>query len=432
MLARPLKDEANIILNYIRKNTESKNEWVLIGSRDMPRLFNISQIYFTKLIEPIKEHAHIIYEVDESFASRFKPYRFRWVEDTQEKIDHGLTEKQFYWLDKQEVQYIKNTVAIDQFAKLSKLLKTCNLLAGDGAKDWWISIKISDLADLTVSTVKETERRLTLLISKNLLVKAKHSNYYRLALNPEHLSEIIYESKQDVVRIKPRQERKKRKPELHIVKEISYPGMVLENNSKIQPKVLDKLPQNDVESIHEEQAERIFISREMSSEQTLNNTGVGVIINNAQSARQSAISAANNMQLLINQLSELQKQEDANRRSYEAFLKLDSEYNNVRSENDSLKEKLHTCETKVQQFEHEIKLLCEYNEAFLVNAQSRMDVLLGVISGYLDEYVVRPKYEKTDELINARLKKNIWAAVDGVSKEIVDFKPECKFPPNLR
>lgn len=438
MVSRPFKDETEMVIAHIRKNTAGKNEWIPIAMRDLPKLFGISQIYFGKLMGRLKEHPNLLYEYDEHFASRHKPYQFRWTDNVNEKIRVGLTKKQFYWLSEEEIDYIKNTSATDQYAKLSKILQTCNLLAGEGGREWWVPINTKELSDVTVSTVKETERRIIFLMSKNLLIKAKHHNYYHLALDPDHLLNIIMESEQKTIRVKPKIERKKRKPELHVVDNFPIDDVTLTASESLVPEVfvefrpkdLDKTPAFDVKSIQEEQLEHKFANDAQSSSQQ--NTGVSSLLNNVLATKQSALSVVQDIQALFTQISELQKQEEANKQSYEAFLKLGSEYDIVRTENEALKEKLHSYETKLSQFDREIKLLCEYNEAFLGNAQARMDVLLGIISGYLDEYVLRPKYEKSDELINARLKKNIWAAVESTSSEITNFKPESKLPPNMR
>lgn len=436
-MARPLKDETDMIISYIRENTKDTKNWVSIGSRDVPKLFNVSQIYTVKLLEAVKEHPHILYEVDEHFASRFKPYHFRWVNDEQEKIDHGLTAKQFFWLNEKEVQFIKDTSSLDTYAKISKILKLCNLLAGDGAKKWWTPIKVSDLADLTVTTVEDTEQRLDFLISKQILVKARaYNNFYHLALDPDTLSKVLEESVQKTVRIKPKLERKKRKnveTESILAKTEDYQIKFKESGENTN-KSLDRDDSPIVQSTLEKPTDSQNCLIESFQKQPINMHGLQTnsVITNAQTIKHSISDTLVLLQKHVEELQQLQVDEEATRRSYEAFMKLGTEYDNMRSEYEQTKENLRNHKIKIQQYEHEVKLLCEYNEAVLINAQGRMDILLGVISGLLDEYVMRPKFEKSEALINARLKKSIWKAVEDASDEIINFKPEDKFPPNLK
>jgi hypothetical protein len=424
-LARPLQEETDMIINYIRENTQEKHKWVLIGNRDFPKLFNISQLYAAKLLEIVKEDPHVLYEVDETFPSRFKPYRFHWVHNEQDKIDHGLTAKQFYWLNDEEIDYIKAKTKLSTYEKMSKILKLCNLLVGDGGKEWWISPDFKELADLTVSTLRETEQRIELLLNNHLLIKAELHNLYRLALNPTQILEIKQEAKQKKVPLKPKQTRKKRKSpgdekslrsiaHENILKNFENFNRNLENNGEFTQ--IGEWDINPITYQDHNPASKIASPTIVKTKS---------VLEGAKLMEQVMMSSLGQLQEQIEQLTEIRECEEGTQRSYEAFMKLSSEH-------ESTKEKLSKCELKLRQFENEVRLLCEYNEAFVSYAQVRMDVLLGTISGIVDEYVKRPKYEQNDEIINSRLKKSIWVAVEDASEKITNYKPEDKFPPKER
>jgi hypothetical protein len=417
-MAKPLQEETNIIREYVRKKTQGKKEWVLIGNRDIPKLFNISQLYATKLLEVIKEDAHVLYEVDESFPTRFKPYRFKWADNEQEKIDHGLTAKQFYWLNDEEVEYIKTKTKFNTYEKMSKMIKLCNLLVGDGGKDWWIPLNLQDLADLTVSTTRDTERRIELLLQKQLIIRAEHQDLYRLVLDPNNLLEIKQEAKNDHVMAKPKQTRKKRKSSDN---ELSM-GLVFTPKTFLEKKEnFNRISENLGELSQERAEDHRPINRDVSPTQEISSR-IESVTKSAQAMERTIANSLGQLQEQIKQLSELREGEEKTQRSYESFMKLSSEHV-------STKEKLSNCETRIRQLENEVRLLCEYNDAFVTNAQIRMDVMLGTISGIVDEYVKRPKYEQNDEIVSSRLKKAIWTAVEDASEKITNYKPEDKFPP---
>ena len=80
-MTKPLQEKTSVIVDYVRQKTKDTNDWVHIGNRDIPRIFGISQLYAPRLLEAIKAHPNIVYEVDNKFPTCFKPYMFKWVDN---------------------------------------------------------------------------------------------------------------------------------------------------------------------------------------------------------------------------------------------------------------------------------------------------------------------------------------------------------------
>lgn len=426
-MTKPLQEKTDVIVNYVRQQTKN-GSWVHIGNRDIPRIFGISQLYAPRLLEAIKAHPNIVYEVDHKFPTRFKPYMFKWVENAEEKIEAGLSPAQFYWLSDEEVDKLKSIEPNNDYEANARILRLCNLLVSEGAKDWWMPIDVDAMSDLIVASQSETKTVVDQLIEANILIKAEKHSLYRLVLDPSFLPAIQEEAKADEVRVKPKQERKKRKSGMeNISAEISNKNTFAIDNEKNGTIISEK--RNVLEHLGENAANvspNLTGMLEIEGQATFE-----LALKNARILEQVARDAAEKTKWQIAALEQLSKRENDYERSYNAFTKLGIEHNALLNEFEATKEKADRLETRVRTLESESKKLCDYNERVMAYTQARMDVMLGQISSLIDEYASRPTYEK-DEVVAARLKKKVWESVWGTINEIVGYKPESKAVPDLK
>ena len=405
---KPFEEETRLLVEHIREKTQGiEDKWVTLGHRDIPKIAHCSTLYSRKMLELIKHNANVIYEIDENFPTRYKPYKYRYG-SREEKLDFGLSARNFFSLHQEEIDYIRSKIKIQNYAKMFTILSLCNILASSEAREYFIKINIKELADLTISNNIDTEKSIEQLISKGLLVQAKHETVYKLALDPSTHISIIEEANQKIVCVKQKKPRKKR---IHIDEDIASdqsPDSSRTNELFVEDcraKMLDSLPANMISLLPSSIDNKNALSRVDQLIGTIANMS-GMLDELKQSAT-----------IQVSDLVKLRDREEEINFSYDTFQKL-------LKENDAYREEQFSDKERIRKLENEQKKLAIWQEGFIMSSQAQLDMMLGEVSGAIDEFVKRPTYEQRDVLVAARLKKSVWGAVTNTSNLILSYKPE--------
>lgn len=188
-LDKIIDEKSQKLVEIIRDKTEDTERWVVFKHRDIPALLDTSAFSVKKIIENVKMHPNIMFEEVELAKSSRKPFQFRYVTE-EEKINKGFSEKNFYYLNQEEINMIVKRLALHgNYQENFKFLSIMNILSRDGAKEKFVKVNVKHLSDLFIMSRDEILGRINQLIDYRLLSSAGIAdNMYMLLLNSESIS----------------------------------------------------------------------------------------------------------------------------------------------------------------------------------------------------------------------------------------------------
>ncbi|PTY93003.1 hypothetical protein [Heyndrickxia sporothermodurans] len=372
--------EIESLVRYVKDHMKSEDDWVVIKYRDVPKITGISSYYVRKLFELLKDHKNIVFEIDKQAKTHKKPLKFRFV-DEETKLNTTLTEKNFYYLNQDEVDYIRARVGDKDIRSMSRILGMCNLLASMDAREKFIPLDIKLLTDTLVSSKKATEEVLDILRRKEILID--RDGMAKLILNSADLQSV--------------------KAELNQSAPVSKNNLNLDTG-----KLLDKLLEKQsaqVQSVDEQEDDL----KESNS-----------LVENMRSFR-NAISAMQDdfrafIDKEIERVSESDKKDKELDQGFETLQRLMDENNRLIERNKHL-------ESENERLVKSLEKAQKFRDQFIINAEQRLEVLLAEVIGVVSNYAQIPGWQK-DQVANAKLQKNILSAVTSAVDDMLQFTKE--------
>lgn len=377
-MAKAFTREIELLVEYIKDEKTKGNDWTIIKYRDVPELTGLSSYYVKKVFELLKEHPHIVFEIDKDSKTFKKPLKFKYVENQKEKIEKVITEKSFYYLDQNEIDNVQKTMELDNYEELYRYLNLINYLSHTGAKEKFVKFSLKEASDLLVYTRKEIDEMIEALKKKNILV------------DRDGMVSIIF----DVARIKD-QETNPIEPTNNAKKSITNDG-ILALLSETSPK----------------EGPEASIDEDLFPEASL--------VENMKNFRNSISEMQEGFSLFLNsELKKLTNDEETKQQvdeGYETLQKLVKENGDLTSQLEDLQE-------EKQLLEKSLKSAQNFKDKFLQNSEQRLEILLAETINTISRYANIPAWEK-NQGTNARLQKDILSSVTSAVEDIINFKEE--------
>jgi DNA-binding MarR family transcriptional regulator len=185
---KDLNRETKLLFNYIQEKSTEENPWVILKHRDIPTIARTSSFYSRRLLELLKLHPNLISEVDFSYNTHMKPYKFRVV-DEEEKLKKGLSENQFPYLDRDNIERVMDVCNLADYYEAHKMLSVINYMAGAGANKQFVKFDLKEIGGVLGIEESTVVSMVDKFLQAGCLVKAKQCDAYRLTFSDEELVE---------------------------------------------------------------------------------------------------------------------------------------------------------------------------------------------------------------------------------------------------
>lgn len=381
MAENKFSKEVQALVNYVKDNMKNENDWVVIRYRDVPEITGASSYYVRKLFELLKAHPNIIFEVDKDAKTNKKPLKFRYTSKS-EKINRTITGKQFHYLSDEDVNYIKNTVKIDDYELLFDLVNVCNYFVSIKANEEPVMLDKKVIANIFLFKKEELEKIVNILFESEILVDVGRG--VRLLLNQKDLQSVKSSLNQS-----------------HTLSDVKHLDV-----ARLVDKILEK--QGLDLDTKEDQAEEIELDESKS------------LIENMKYFHKTITSIQQDFQSFlddqINRLSEAEKNQEEMEQGYETLQKLMGENSRLKDENEKL---THENNRLLRSLEASQK----FREEFIAFSQQRFEILLADIIGVVTNFSRLPGWKK-DQAASAKLQRNILDAVTATIDDMLKFTKE--------
>ncbi|MED1125208.1 hypothetical protein [Bacillus atrophaeus] len=375
------KEEVEKLVRYIQDNMKDKDDWVVVKYRDVPKITGISTYYVRKMFELLKDHPNIVFEIDKEAKTNKKPLKFRYTSE-QEKIESVVTEKSFYYLSQDEIDYIQNELNTQCYQKLFKVLNLCNYIASLGAKEKPVLLDPKDIADIMVESTDYIESTIEELRNHNLIIDIE--GYSRLILN---------------------------KDSLHSVEETAQ-------------QINSPRRHNNVHHINKEQLINKFLNNqdvpkgnsEFDDDLKESNT----LLSNMRNFRDTFAKMQDEFKSYLDEeLEKVAQSEKKDQEMSEGFETLQK----LIDENKELKEKYDSLKAENYKLVESLNKSQKYRDRFIENAEQRLEILLAEVIGIVSSYGQIPTWQK-DNAANAKLQKNILNAVTAAVDDMLNLNAD--------
>lgn len=372
--------EIDMLVEYIKKNMKHKNDWVVVKYRDVPKITGISSYYVRKIFELLKDHPNIVFEVDRDAKTYRKPLKFRYTNE-EEKIKSVVTEKSFYYLNQDEIDYVKDKLDINSYEKLFKMINMINFIASTGAKEKFVPLKIEEIADILVESKKVIQENVERLIKNDILIDK--NGYFRLVLDANSLQELQNEIKKDSAKVHP----------------------LYKDREEFIQRLLEKQGIELNTSHHESDA----------SDDLLNSKSLLENMNDfLKAVSEIHLDFQGYLKSEIERIIESNKKEEELNEGYETLQKLMEENNRLTEENEELKKENRLLLASLEKNQ-------AFRDKFIINAEQRLEILLAEIIGIVNNYSKLPGWQK-DEVANAKLQKSILDSVTSAVDDMLNIE----------
>lgn len=374
-MARKAREIVKLVKEYVLSQTKNDpKKWVELHTKTICQQWEIP-LYLSRYvlslmrIDPELRYHYIL------TASRFKPKKTRFG-TPEEKLKDLQTQQQFEMLSEEE-KFVKSRLAeyinVNNLEMFYILASICETLRIKGFHQDWVVLNIGDISKLFECSDTDTMRYLAILEEKQLLVSSPISMTYKLILSESGLEKAESEKNQML------------ESNDIILSGRNNMDIIQKDDSYFtELKELESLRQNtkDILEYHSKIGNLIFKQLQL-------------------------------FDILSYRDEQIKKQKIIVSRLNEAYNDINGKYEQLLAANKELSSKY--------------KALSQLVDDRTNHINGAMDLLSNDINALINEYLFLPTYKKNDELVSAKLKRDINKAIIKYTENAINYKKEQNF-----
>lgn len=433
------KEAKELIIESIRMETEGNDEWVKITSKKLSQDAKIPANRQRGFLTQIRNHPNIISQFSTTsrpVPEELRPIAFKWV---------ALSEKKAMGFKGQSYKHIDD-VTVERLEEIYKngtnglivndILAIYDMLIEDGARDGWIEFDIIKLSARSLQHIETTKAVIQDFIKNELLflgtfvVDKKTIQACRLLIDKSLESTIREEhTKETVTLYRPLKDafstpRIFTEKATQRIKELSSKKIPL--TQRAEQRIIDTVKKNDN-----------FVNIKQDSD-SVNSSDPG------EKSLKSLDKISTSVKIVEGKVTEvlksfqgeleniLKEDTEKNQRSFLAFSKMDAELKRLNDEIDKRDEEIKHLKSKLEKTEKQRIMFRDFSDEYLANAQDNLIVMSGSLMSSLEQFSSQPLRQLNNQVVVAKFKKEMMDIVGETTRMITCFKPESKFPPDLK
>lgn len=467
------KDAYESLCKSIKDATEGTEKWKTIIAKELDVSNDEKEDRLNRpyLIYRLQRNPNIVSKLETSIggkklAIKMQPYSFRWVNEAVKKsmgfraqVVKGIAEQQLEFIEKK----MDNCLSTPE-----DVLRCFSQLVIRHAESGWVPLDILGIAAHAMIPIENAISTINEMIERHVIIAGSYGYEFSRRSSVIHQQHFVCTIAYDDDLID------KRKQEAHdpdLLKKLSEEtqqtlhksGKAKKSKTFSETEISEKVKQLSNELKDNNEANKKTILDEVSALEKDRNYLNSMSIddyhpqtdfftldyreNEKKLGRKSSVTIDNENQSVaiiterIAQFAAEQVKELVNDRDHILFEKnkdqlliekLQVRVESLEADLKKAKDTVEVNKNKLVKVQAENKALRDFSDMFSMNAQDNMTLLLRKVLKAAEGFMERPRYEKNNELVMAKFTQEINEVVQTISRNITDYKPESKFPPDLR